>query len=239
MRIYLLSVACAGCFFSTTSLSQTPERADSAISVQLGTTGLSVHAVGAVNPQMNARAGINYFSNYDFTTSTRYIDWDLRLKMRTFDLLLDWFPGSSGFRFTTSLVFNRNAIDARGNYAGSEGIVVRGLSFNSFTYQGVNYNLNQVGSLKGKIDFQPISPYLGIGWGNSLNDGKGWGFSTDIGVLFQGAPVSRLRMEDCTLPGRTCEVVSGLLAVENERLNDKLRRFRVYPVLRAGFNYRF
>lgn len=210
-----------------------------AISLQLGTTGLSVHGVGAITPEMNARIGVNYFNNYDFSTSTKYVDWNLHLKLRTFDFLLDWFPWDSSFRFTSGLVLNRNEIEAQGTYANVDGIGIGGLPFTSFVYQGVDYNVSQVGRLKGKIDFQPVSPYLGIGWGNALKDGKGWGVSSDIGFLFQGSPTSRTSAEDCTLPSRACEIVSVLLASEDQRLNDKLKRFRAYPVVRIGFNYRF
>ncbi|GAA4015895.1 hypothetical protein [Actimicrobium antarcticum] len=210
-----------------------------AISLLVGTTGLAIHGVGAINSEMNARIGVNYFNNVDFSTNTKYVDWNLHLKLRTFDFLLDWFPWDSNFRFTSGVVFNRNQIEAQGTYANVDGIGIGGLPFTSFTYQGVDYNVSQVGGLKGKIDFQPVSPYLGMGWGNALKDGKGWGLSSDVGILFQGSPTSRTSAENCTLPSRACEMISILLASEDQRLNDKLKRFRAYPVIRVGVNYRF
>ena len=44
-----------------------------------------------------------------------------------------------------------------------------------------------VGTLNGKIDFNPTVPYVGIGGGNAVAEGKKVGFYADAGVMFQGA----------------------------------------------------
>ena len=47
------------------------------------------------------------------------------------------------------------------------------------------------------MTFNKVAPYLGIGWGNPVQNGKGWGMISDIGVLFQGSPKTTLTVT-CT-----------------------------------------
>ena len=199
---------------------------DYGVSASVGTTGLSLHLSVALTPALNIRVGPS-FLNYSTSTSTSNVDYDLKLKLRTFDALADWFPGSSPFRLSAGLVYNDNRFDAVGQPNAS----------GSFTLNGDVFTAASVGTLNGTIDFRRIAPYVGIGWGNAVQPVKGWGFVADLGVLFQGSPRSHLASSGCTGTAALCAQIATDVAAENQQLNDKLHKYRYFPVARVGARY--
>lgn len=203
-------------------------QAQVAASGDIGTTGLGLHASLPLQANLNARIGVNYL-NHSYSTSTNSVNYDFKLKLRTLDALLDWFPMGGAFRVSGGIVYDGNKIDAVGK-SNNNG---------TYTVNGNTYTAANAGTINGRIDFRKAAPYLGIGWGNALAHDKGWGFSSDIGVLFQGAPTTSLANSGCTLPSSQCAQLKTDVAAENARLNDKVNSFKAYPVLRAGVSYKF
>ncbi len=196
--------------------------------ISLGTTGVGLHLSKSLHEKLNARIGINAL-NYSYDTSTSTIDYDLTMKLRMADLLLDWFPTGSAFRISGGIVYNGNEIDATGvpNAAGN------------YTLNGTTYSIGNVGTLNGRIDFRNAAPYLGIGWGNVPFKESGWGITADLGVLFQGSPHTSLASTHCTAPVLVCSQFATDLAAENLRLEDEADSFKAYPVARVGISFRF
>jgi len=194
----------------------------------LGTTGIGAHVSVPLMPQLNARFGINAL-RYNYEGSTSDLDYDFKLKLRTFDALLDYFPQGTGFRLTGGIVFNGNKIDAVG----------RPTPGGTYTLNGRTYPAALAGTLDGRIDFRNVAPYLGIGWDNAGAREKGWSFSSDLGVMLQGSPRTSLTNIGCTAPAPVCAQLAADVAAENLRLNDEADDFKAYPVLRFGARYRF
>jgi hypothetical protein len=188
-------------------------QAQLALSADLGTTGVGAHLSMPLQPNLNARVGFN-FLNYSYNTDIDDINYDFKLKLRTFDALLDYFPTDGGFRISGGLSYNGNKIDAVGLPNGS----------GTYVINGTVYTAASAGRIDGRIDFRKAAPYLGIGWGNPVK-AKGWGFTADLGVLFQGSPKTNLANSGCTAPAAD--------------LADKADDYKFYPVLRIGASYRF
>jgi hypothetical protein len=201
-------------------------QAEVAVTGDLGTTGVGVHLSVPVQPNVNARFGVNAM-NYSYSDNTSDVDYDFKLKLQTFDALLDWFPAGGGFRLSGGVVYNGNKVDAR----------ARSNSTGSYTFNGRTYTAADAGTVNGRIDFRKVAPYLGIGWGNALAKDKGWGFSADLGVLFQGAPRTSMTSSGCTLPD--CSQLQSDITAENRKLNDEVDSFKAYPVIRFGVSYKF
>lgn len=193
----------------------------------VGTTGLSLHGSTALTSSLNARIGAN-FLQYSHDASTSGVDYDLKLKLRGIEALLDYFPMGNPFRISAGIVYNGNRFDARG-------IPNRG----TFTLNNTTYPAASVGSLEGKVDFRNFAPYLGLGWGNAASGQKGWGFSADLGVLFQGSPRTTLTNSGCTAPAAICARIASDVAAENRALNEEVEDFKLFPVVRVGVIYRF
>ncbi|MDR6397260.1 hypothetical protein ABIC71_001890 [Herbaspirillum seropedicae] len=198
------------------------------LSGELGTTGVGVHLSVPLAPQWNARFGVNYF-DYSFSSSTNSVNYDAKAKLRTFDALLDWFPFSNGLRLSTGVIYNGNKIDATG----------RPRNNGTYTLNGNTYLASQAGQVDGRIDFKKFAPYLGVGYGNAVAPDKGWGFTADAGVMFQGNGSSSLSSSGCTASALICARLANDVAAENAELNDKVHGYNLYPVVRVGVSYRF
>lgn len=201
--------------------------ADLGLSATAGTTGLGLHASFPIQPKLNARVGFG-FLNYDDTGSTTEADYNFKMKLRTIDVLADYFPMDNGFRMTGGLVYNGNKVD----------VDMKAKSGAVYVVNGTSYSAADAGSINGSVDFKKIAPYLGIGWGNAVAN-KGWGFSADLGVMFQGSPRTSLTNSGCQATAAICTRLASDLAVEKTKLNDEVNSFKTYPVLRVGASYRF
>lgn len=205
-----------------------PARAEFGATAGLGTTGAALHFSAPLTNRVNARFGLNGLG-YDGDGSTSNVDYRFKLKMANVDALLDYFPADGGFRATVGIVYNGNKVDANGRPLGND----------TYLLNGHVYPTSTVGSLDGQIEFRKLAPYLGIGWGNAVSKRNGWGFSSDIGVLFQGSPGTSLTNKGCTASAAVCSIVTADVAVENRALQDKARDFKAFPVLRIGVSYTF
>lgn len=194
---------------------------------EVGTTGIGAHAAVPLNDNFNLRFGTGYL-DYSYHGNTRGFGYDLSLRAKTYDALLDWYPrADNSFRITAGLAYNGNRINAtaRPNAAGN------------YVINGNAYDAATVGKVTGKVDFGKLAPYLGIGWSRKVD--KGWSYSTDLGVMFQGSPKSSLTSSGCTAPAVACSQFANELARENAAFRDEVGRFKIYPVLRIGLSYKF
>jgi hypothetical protein len=202
--------------------------ADAAVSLNAGTTGVGVHLTNAYSDNLNFRFGLNGFSHSVIET-TGGATYDVDANLRTFDALVDYHPGGSGFRLTGGLIYNGNELDATATPTGS-GI---------YTFNGQTYTAASAGNVTGTMDFNKIAPYFGIGFGNAVAKNKGWGFVADLGVMFQGSPKVTLTSNNCTADQAICDQLAADLEAEATELRDDAKDYRFYPVVRIGVSYKF
>lgn len=209
-------------------MSISAQAADLGLTGDIGTTGFGLHLSTPLQQNMNTRFGLNY-AKYKYSTSTSNVNYDFNLKLNTFDALLDYFPSENEFRVSGGLVYNNNKIDATGLPTAS----------GTYTINGNVYTAANAGQVNGNIDFRKVAPYLGVGWGNAVRKQSGWGFSADVGILFQGSANTSLTNSGCTADAITCAQLGTDVAAENARLSDKADNLRLYPVVRVGASYKF
>lgn len=202
-------------------------QAGTAVAVDLGSTGVGAHVSVPIRSSLNLRFGVNY-AKYSTTRDTDDANYDLDLKLKTVDALVDYFPGDSGFRVSGGAVYNGNRFDTHAKPTASA----------VYTLNNNTYPAATAGTIDGAIDFHKVAPYLGIGWGNAAA-APGWGFVADLGVLFQGAPNSTLGNRSCTAASAICARLANDLVAENLKLKDEMKDFKFYPVLRVGVSYGF
>jgi hypothetical protein len=209
-------------------------QADVAVTADLGTTGAGAHLVVPMETTLNGRFGLSYLK-HDFNKSSGGINYDLKGKLQTVDILFDWYlrEGSS-FRLTGGLVYNGSAFDARANAD----------KLGKFKINGMEYAAADVGVLSGRVDFRKAAPYFGIGWGNALMAAKpqgasGWHVNADLGAFYQGHPNVKLASVGCTTSAVICNTLVTDVAAERARLASESSSFPLFPVLRASLSYRF
>lgn len=63
-----------------------------------------------------------------------------------------------------------------------------GVNESTTTIGNTVYTSAQVGALNGKLDFDKVAPYVGIGWGNPFGKSSRWSISLDLGTMLQDSP---------------------------------------------------
>ncbi|GAB3458518.1 hypothetical protein GCM10027321_14260 [Massilia terrae] len=199
-----------------------------AATLDAGTTGAGLHLVVPMETYLNGRFGVNAF-NHDMDKRSGAVDYDMKGKLRTVDILFDWYlREGSPFRLTGGILYNDNQFHATGK-----------ASSGSFTLNGNTYTAADVGLLTGTVKFRKAAPYFGIGWGNPLAGSKRLQFSGDLGAFYQGNADVHLVSLGCTTSNTVCSAIAHDVAVEQARVKSDMQSYKFYPVLRASVSYRF
>jgi len=184
------------------------------LGLRIGTTGVGADFGFEVAPTLGGRIGL---SGGEFKTSVDSDDvrYDAKLKLANLSLLLDWSP-LGPFRISGGLVPNNNKVDVNGQS-----------------------NANPAFTVSGTVKPEhSVAPYLGIGYGNVWT--KGVNFYFDLGVMFQGSP--KVALTATCGPAATpaqCSQAQNDVATEQQKLQDKLDKYKYYPVANIGITIGF
>ena len=196
------------------------------VGLRVGTLGYGGDFGWSLVPSLNARLGYSTYShNSDVTTTD--VKYDGKLKLQNLPLLVDFSPFGP-FHLTAGIVGNRNRIDVTGTPTNG-----------TFTINGVTHPASDVGSLSGKIKLgNSAAPYLGIGWGNVA--GRGVNFYADLGIMYQGSPKADLNVTcGSTLNATQCGQLQSQVEAEERSLEDKIKKYKYYPVINIGLTIGF
>jgi hypothetical protein len=181
---------------------------------QIGTNGLglgyglSVSQDWALRGQYNAFKKTYTGSVSDFG-STAAVTADIDLS--TFQMLADWYPSESGFRFTGGVVLNNNKIT----------LLATGATVGTAT--------NQTASAEIKLSDSP-SPYLGFGYSSRPKYAKGFGFIFDAGIMFQDPKVTLAASGGAS---------AADIEAQRVKVQDAVKDLKNMPVLAVGISYAF
>jgi len=198
------------------------------IGVRAGTTGIGGDVGFDVAPTLSARIGYSAL-NFNKSVNSGDVHYDGKVKLSNLNGLLDWSPLPGPFRVTGGVILNDNRYDVNGQPA----------SNGTFTINGNTYQASQVGSVNGTVKSgRPLAPYLGVGYGNV--SGKGVNFYFDLVVMFQGSPKATLNAScGAGLSAAQCSQLQNDTAEESRRLEDKLNRYKYFPVANVGVTIGF
>jgi hypothetical protein len=196
------------------------------VGVRLGTLGYGGDFGWHLAPTLNARLGYSAYSHDSDVTSTN-VHYDGKLKLSNLPLLVDFSPFGP-FHLTAGVVGNNNRIDVTGAPTN-----------NQFVINNTTYTASQVGSLSGRLRLgNRAAPYLGIGWGNVA--GAGVNFYADLGVMFMGSPKASLSATcGSGLSAGQCAQLQSDVEAEQRALEDKVKKYKYYPVLNIGLTIGF
>jgi hypothetical protein len=196
---------------AATLLAATGAAQAAGVGVRAGTLGVGGDIAWSVAPTLSARLGYSRLDwERDYTTSSVRYDGDIKLS--NFSTLLDFSP-LGPLRLTGGVIFNNNRYEATGVAA--------------------------AGTVSGDVKAgRKAAPYLGIGYGNV--SGAGVNFYADFGVMFMGSPKASLSATcNPAVGAAACTAFQNDVAEEQRRLEDRLKRFKYYPVLNVGVTIGF
>ena len=205
-------------------------QAQVAVSADFGTTGAGAYVIVPMERTISGRFGVHTHSRSK-DQSAGAVGYDTKARLRTADILFDWFAfDNSAVRFTAGVVYNGNKLEAAGRPDAS----------GNYTINNNSYTAADVGTLNGLIEFRRAAPYFGVGWGNPLADGKKkWHVVGEVGVFMQGPAKVKLVSLGCTTSLTLCKKLAADVAVEQGRFAQEIEFKRMYPVARVGMAYRF
>lgn len=217
----IVFVASLGVVISTAGMSASAEVL--AVAGRAGTLGLGAEVTKGFTQTINGRFGLNNYT-FDKSGAKDGVNYDIDLELENMGAFLDWHPFRGSFRTTAGIVHNGNGATLKAQSASTYEI-------GSQTYTGA-----EVGQLNGDLGFDTMSPYVGIGWGNAVDNKGRWTFGVDVGALFQGGAELQLSSNGLLASDATFQ---SNLENERQRAQDDLGELEVYPVVQAGLGYRF
>ena len=192
------------------------------VDVHGGTLGAGI---GAALP-LNSWTGVHAeFEGLGFSHSVNVNDnqYDGHLKLLQGGLYMDVFPfHSSGFRLTAGALINDDELsahavpNAQGNYKIGDDFVPAVGPAPSAT-----------------VTLPRVMPYVGIGYGHKPVS-KGFGLTFDLGVAY-GRPRTHYNVPAIYSMFTT----QANIDEQEQKINDKVERYKIYPVVQLGVSYRF
>ena len=197
-----------------------------ALGPKFGTTGLGLEMTFGVNPYLNLRSGFNYGS---FTWGQEFgnVDYDAEVTMTSVPLLLDVHPFGGQFRLTGGLYLQP------GTKADIDATPSEPTQIGSHTY-----NPDTIGTLSGKIEVSSaLTPYVGIGFGNTVGEDQLLTLTLDIGVIFQSYDVSL----DSNGAGMTAQLDTFREDLKKEEglLQKDADDWKIFPVVAISLAWHF
>lgn len=196
-----------------------------ALAPKVGSTGAGADLTIGIARSVNLRLGAQGWTR-DETRTEQEIEYDARLRLLSGQVLFDLHPGGRGFRVSAGVFINGNELTA----ISSEDAV--------YTINGRQYPVGLVGRLRGRVETEPVAPYLGVGWGNAVAPGSRWRLAVDVGAFYQGAPEVSLTASP-TIPILVPAQFYEDLEEERREIEEDVSGYTVYPVVAIGLSFRF
>ncbi len=202
-----------------------------AVAVRAGTTGIGLDYDVGFAQYFSARIGYSGFT-YDHAVDTSDVDYSGKFKLSMVDGLIDWYAFKGGFHLTAGAVGNGTTLDVVGKPAAG-----------GYTIDGTYFPSADVGSLRGELKFgNPVSPYVGLGWGDAVGTKHHLHFLFDIGAIYGGVPNVTLTAVCGSASPRgtsTCTALQSDVQGERLKLQNDVTLVQWYPVIDVGLAYRF
>ncbi len=221
------------------------EKTGWAIVPEASTIGLGGQVVKRLSTNFNARVGVNAFK-YGIDVQETDFDYEGDLNLFNVSTILDLYPiKKSGLRISGGLVFNDNNIQGTADVSQQVTEELGEVEIGGETVNATDLNLDGLITFDNDIDLsKSVAPYLGIGGGNAVGEGKGLGFWWNLGVVFSGAPKVEINssISDAVPVEIRDEVETAAnqeLAQEEQDLEDELDFLKVLPVVSLGLSYQF
>lgn len=208
---------------------------------KVSTLGGGAEVAVRVTHRTNVRAGFNVIT-YSRGFNKDGITYNGQLDFKTFEAHYDIFPWAKSFHISGGvLAYAADPITATARVPGNQSFTLGGVTYFSDPSVPVTGN--------GKIVFNRAAPTLTFGFGNLVPRSKSKHFSVPIefGVAFQGSPKATLLLAGnvCDAPGGNCRAVASdpnvqsQILSEQNKLNNSMSFFKVYPIISVGVGYKF
>ncbi len=204
-----------------------------AILTNASTLGLGGALVAKINPNLNARVGINAFS-FDLTYEETRASYDSEVNLFNILTAIDYYPAkNSGFHTSLGVVYNNNNADG----VATASDIIEDVDLGTFDI-AVDDLLDVNADVSTSRNF---APYIGIGWGNPIAGGLR--FWANVGVMFPGSPDVDLspnfQLDESLISDEVRQDIEDGIEEEERDIEDELEGFNIFPIVSIGLSYSF
>jgi hypothetical protein len=191
------------------------------IGLKTGLNGIGLDVVKGISNRLNARIGYSWLT-IPYSTIQNLegynLQADAKVTLGGANLLIDYYP-IKVVHLTGGLILNRTLV----------GVNVKSLS--SFLYGDITIPAEDVGTIEASLGpGNSLSPYVAIGFGNTLSANRRLSFNFELGTFYQGSPEIQLNGDG----------VIGPMASENNAniINKAIAQFAWFPMINFLLTYR-
>ncbi len=247
-----LSIFLGTMILVTNSFANSTDEKGISIGGDVSLYGLGLNAKMKIGDSFGIRAGFDKFEKNDIEINVENegdIDtkYEFDANLQDFFIVGDYHPWKGSFRISGGMMINGTTLD---------GVITPKAKADNdieFEFNGHKYSTKDVGSVNTKVDWDPIAPYVGIGWDTSFDKKEGWGFICDLGVAFNGSAKATYSINygealkenpnDNALEKEakrlSRESIKKDLDEEKLKLQDDLDDYKILPYISLGVNYKF
>lgn len=195
------------------------------VGVELGTTGPGATVNWRFLGHLGLRVGFQYFSYSADDIDIEDINYSADLRLMSGPVALDFYPSKySTFRITLGVLLNQNKLEGTATAIDPSETIKIGKNA---------YNLTDIGGLNLEAKQQVFSPYASIGGNVYLGKAKRWSLMGELGVAYTGSPDISLN------PGKPGTVYQDDLDAETGEIEDAVKNFKFWPILKFGICFSF
>ncbi len=214
------------------------------LGITVGIDGFGLELAAPLGNQFQVRAGYSMLPpmwkpHKEFTLTETVdheqtsVDIEAIVKLGGANLMFDWHPGGKGFFVTAGAYAGARKILTAQNrkpFLDEEDWGTAGLQIGDVVVTTDSKGVAQV-----NLKVWPVRPYVGIGYGNAITPDKRVGFNVELGTCFTGG-YSVYATGTNLQTGEEGEVLVTSTALNNEDKGvvDKMAKFPVLPILKAG-----
>jgi len=193
-----------------------------AVGLTAGTLGIGPEVGFRISDHIGIRGNATFLGiSGDYDSGD--IQYDGKIKLKSFGAMLDVYPMGGHFRISGGARINKN-------YIRLDAVPTQPVEVGDAVYTPA-----QIGTLRGRGEVKDFAPALTLGWSGANR--KGFMFGFDAGVLFQGA----VKVREFTATGALAANATFRADLERERraLQDDVNDYKVYPIAQFSIGYRF
>ena len=188
---------------------------------KIGTPGLGIDLGVRVHSWIVIRAG-GALIPYEPAFTVADVDYSVEIPA-TGVAAVDLHLGGTGFRVSGGVFYLTDDVVFNADFSGSVEL------------GDTEWTVSEVGSLRGTVAYEDLSPFLSVGYGHA--SGRGAGIFLELGAAFIGEPGLELVSDGGSETGTAA--LNAALQAEAEQAEDDLADASIYPILNIGVRIGF
>jgi hypothetical protein len=196
--------------------------------IHASTLGYGLEGDILLTPHIGARVIYNGALSLNKSLDNSGVTYDATADFKNIPIWVDFYPSARGnFHLTGGIILNQNKITVLGvPDAGG-----------TFDLNGVTYQVSEIGTLVGGVNYPSQGWYAGFGWGTPVRTGSRIGFVCDIGAFFS-TPTVTLSAPNAN-PILQPQLDQNLQAQADSTQASLQKYAKIYPVISLGINVKF